>query len=133
MKKLISILCLAMVVAVLPACTKKYITPNPNKTIVFDVPNSSWVLSTNGKSYYSVIDVPEIDNYFNNYGGVLVYFSFDNGTLYEQIPQVYDGVAYSYTHENGAIVLYAQTPDGVTPIKPASAKLKLLLIESDEI
>lgn len=134
MKKLISILCLAMVVAVLPACTKKYITPNPNRTIKFDVPSSSWVLSNDGRSYYSVIDVPEIDDYFNENGGVLVYFSFDNdGVVYEQIPQVYDGVAYSYTHNNGAIVLYAQTPDGVTPVRPASAKLKLLLIDSDEI
>ena len=133
MKKLLSILCLAVVVAIFPGCTKKYITPNPNRTITFDVPNSSWVLSSDGRSYYSVVDVPEIDSYFNDNGGVLVYFSFDNGTLYEQIPQVYDGIAYSYTHEDGAIVLYAQTPDGVTPIKPISSKLKLLLINSDPV
>src|SRR5215217_3823573 len=93
MKKLLSILCLAMVVAIFPGCTKKYITPNPNRTIVFNVPNSSWVLSNDGRSYYSVLDAPEIDSYFNDNGGVLVYFSFDNGTLYEQIPQVYDGIA----------------------------------------
>ena len=132
MKKLLSILCLAVVVAIFPGCTKKYITPNPNRTITFDVPNSSWVLSSDGRSYYSVVDVPEIDSYFNEYGGVLVYYSFTNG-VYEQIPQVYDGIAYSYTHENGTIVLYAQTPDGVTPIKPISSKLKLLLLESDPI
>ena len=132
MKKLLSILCLAVVVAIFPGCTKKYITPNPNRTVTFDVPNSSWVLSNDGRSYYSVLDVPEIDSYFNEYGGVLVYYSFTNG-VYEQIPQVYDGIAYSYTHENGTIVLYAQTPDGVTPIKPISSKLKLLLLESDPI
>ena len=132
MKKLLSILCLAVVVAIFPGCTKKYITPNPNRTITFDVPNSSWVLSSDGRSYYSVVDVPEIDSYFNDYGGVLVYYSFTNG-VYEQIPQVYDGIAYSYTHEQGTIVLYAQTPDGVTPIKPISSKLKLLLIDSDPI
>lgn len=132
MKKLLSILCLAVLVAIFPGCTKKYITPNPNRTIVFDVPNSSWVLSSDGRSYYSVVDVPEIDSYFNDYGGVLVYYSFTNG-VYEQIPQVYDGIAYSYTHEKGTIVLYAQTPDGVTPVKPISSKLKLLLIESDPI
>jgi len=132
MKKLLSILCLAVVVAIFPGCTKKYVTPNPNRTIVFDVPNSSWVLSSDGRSYYSVVDVPEIDSYFNEYGGVLVYYSFSNG-VYEQIPQVYDGIAYSYTHEKGTIVLYAQTPDGVTPIKPISSKLKLLLIDSDPI
>ena len=63
-----------------------------------------------------LLDTPEIDNYFNDYGGVLVYFSFTNG-VYEQVPEVFDGVSYSYI-TRGAIVLYAQTPDGVTPIKP---------------
>jgi hypothetical protein len=93
---------------------------------------SSWVLSTDGRSYYSVIDdLPEIDSYFNDYGGVLVYFSFNQG-VYEQIPYTYNNVAYSYTHEKGAIVLYAQTPNGVTPIKPAALKVKLLLLTSEE-
>jgi hypothetical protein len=131
MKKILSILFLAMLVAVLPACTKKYITPNPNKTIFINVPSSSWVLSNDGRSYYSVISAPEIDSYFNDYGGVLVYFSFTNA-VYEQIPQVYDGVAYSYTHNKGSVVLYAQTPDGVTPIKPATLVMKLLLLTSEE-
>ena len=129
MKKLLSILCLAVMVAVLPACTKKYITPNPNRTIIFDVPSSSWTLSTDGHSYYSVIDVPEIDSYFNDYGGVLVYFSFTNG-VYEQVPEVYNGISYSYTHNKGSVVLYAQSPDGNTPIKPDPLTLKLLLLTS---
>jgi hypothetical protein len=131
MKKLISILCVAMVVIGLSSCTKKYILPNPNQTIIFDVPVSSWVLSTDGKSYYSVLSTPEIDSYFNDNGGVLVYFSFTDG-VYEQVPEVYNGVSYSYTHNKGSIVLYAQTPDGTTPIKPDPLTLKLLLLSSDQ-
>ena len=131
MKKLLSILSFAMVVLVLSSCTKKYITPNPNQTIIFDVPSSSWTLSTDGKSYYSVLNTPEIDDYFNKYGGVLVYFSFNPG-VYEQIPEVYNGISYSYTHNKGSLVLYAQSPDGNTPIKPDALVLKLLLINSSQ-
>ena len=129
MKKLLSILSFAMVVLVLSSCTKKYITPNPNQTILIDIAQSKWALSTDGKSYYYVVDAPEIDSYFNDNGGVLVYFSFTKG-VYEQIPEVYNGISYSYTHNKGSLVLYAQSPDGNTPIKPDPLTLKLLLLSS---
>ena len=131
MKRILSILCLAMIVIGLSSCKKTYITPNPNQTILFDVPVSSWVLSTDGRSYYAVLTTPEIDNYFNDNGGVLVYFSFNKG-VYEQVPYVYNNVSYSYTHNQGSVVLYAQTPNGVTPIKPDAMTLKLLLLNSEQ-
>ncbi|MDB5111214.1 MAG: hypothetical protein JWR67_2328, partial [Mucilaginibacter sp.] len=93
MKKLLSILCFATVIIAFSSCTKKYVTPNPNSSVIFSVPSNSWKLSTDGKSYYSVISTPEIDSYFNSYGGVLAYFSFDKGNVYEQIPEVYNGVS----------------------------------------
>lgn len=130
MKKILSILFIAVVAIGLSSCKKTYITPNPNRTIIYDVPVSSWVLSTDGKSYYSVLDdLPEIDSYFNENGGVLVYFNFNQG-VYEQAPYTFNNVAYSYTHETGNIVLYAQTSNGVTPIKPDAMKVKILLIDS---
>lgn len=130
MKKILSILFIAVVAIGLSSCKKTYITPNPNRTIIYDVPVSSWVLSTDGKSYYSVLDdLPEIDSYFNENGGVLVYFNFNQG-VYEQAPYTFNNVAYSYTHETGNIVLYAQTSNGVTPVKPDAMKVKILLIDS---
>lgn len=132
MKKILSILFIAVVAIGLSSCKKTYITPNPNRTIIYDVPVSSWVLSNDGKSYYAVLDdLPEIDSYFNENGGVLIYFNFNQG-VYEQAPYTFNNVAYSYTHETGAIVLYAQTPNGVTPIKPDAMKVKILLIDSDQ-
>ena len=133
MKKILSILFIAVVAIGLSSCKKTYITPNPNRTIIYDVPVSSWVLSDDGKSYFSVLDdLPEIDSYLNENGGVLVYFNFDKG-VYEQIPYTYNGVSYSYTHETGNIVIYAQTSNGVTPVKPNALKVKILLIDSDEV
>jgi hypothetical protein len=131
MKKVLSIVCFAIIALTFSSCKKEYITQaSPNKTIVFNVPSSSWSLSTDGKSYSSVISTPEIDSYFNDYGGVLAYFSFTTG-VYEQIPEVYNGVSYSYTHNAGSVVLYAQSYDGGTPIKPTALTLKLLLLPSN--
>jgi len=129
MKKILSIFCLAIVVMA-SSCKKEYITNvTPNQTVLFNVPTTAWTLSTDGKSYYAVISTPEIDSYFNNYGGVLAYFSFTS-TVFEQIPEVYNGVSYSYTHNPGSLVLYAQSYDGTTPIVPAALVLKLVLIPS---
>ncbi len=133
MKKILSILFIAVIAIGLSSCKKTYITPNPNRTIIYDVPTSSWVLSDDGRSYYAILDdLPEIDNYFNENGGVLIYFNFNKG-VYEQAPYTFNNVAYSYTHETGNIVLYAQTPNGVTPVLPDAMKVKIILIDSDEV
>ncbi len=132
MKKILSILFIAVVAIGLSSCKKTYITPNPNRTIIYDVPTSSWVLSSDGKSYYAILDdLPEIDSYFNENGGVLIYFNFNQG-VYEQAPYTFNNVAYSYTHETGNIVLYAQTPNGVTPVLPDAMKVKIILIDSEQ-
>ena len=130
MKKVLSILCLVLVTMAFSSCKKEYVTNVvPNQTILFNVPTTAWTLSTDGKSYYTVISTPEIDSYFNNYGGVLAYFSFTTG-VFEQIPEVYNGVSYSYTHNAGSVVLYAQSYDGITPVIPPTLVFKLLLLPS---
>jgi len=130
MKKILSIVC-AVVLFTASSCTKQYVTPNPNETILINVASSSWTTSDGGKTYSSVINTPEIDSYFNDHGGVLAYFSFTNG-VYEQIPEVYQGVSFSYTHNQGSLALYAQSADGVTPTTaPANMTLKLVLINSN--
>jgi hypothetical protein len=130
MKRTLSIIGCVIVLAA-SSCTKKYITPNPNQTILLTVKSTDWTTTDGGKTYSAVIDAPEIDSYFNDHGGVLVYFSFTNG-VYEQVPEVYQGLAYSYTHNTGSLALYAQSSDGVTPItRPDDTVVKLLLINSN--
>ena len=82
MKKILSIVCVIVAIAA-SSCTKQYITPNPNQSMLINVASSTWTTTDGGKTYQSVINSPEIDNYFNNHGGVLVYFSFTNG-VYER-------------------------------------------------
>ncbi|MDB5132106.1 MAG: hypothetical protein JWR02_1855 [Mucilaginibacter sp.] len=130
MKRILSIMCAVVVIAA-SSCTKQYVTPNPNQTILIPVASTSWTTTDGGKTYSSVVSMPEIDSYFNNHGGVLVYFSFTTG-VYEQIPEVYQGVSFSYTHNQGSLALYAQASDGVTVIQPPSnLTMKLLLIASN--
>jgi hypothetical protein len=132
MKKFFSIACLVLIVAALSSCTKKYITEaTPNQTYFVTVPAANWVQTTDGKSDSVSIKAPAIDNYFNDHGATLVYFSFYKG-VYEQIPEVYNNVAYSYIHYPGNLVLYAQPPGGGTPVKPTSdITIKLVLVDSN--
>jgi len=123
------ILLFALFIIVLSSgCKKEQIVPN--RTILTTLNSGNWIKLDGGRSYTASINMPEIDNYFNDYGGVLVYVSFEAGT-YEQIPQVYNGVSYSYLTRTGQIVIEIQSSDGlafVTP--PGSMKVKIVLVES---
>jgi hypothetical protein len=111
------------------SCTKNtYVVPN--QTILTTISGSSWTSSDGGKTFSTSISVPEIDNYFNDHGGVLIYISFGGG-VYEQIPEVYDGIAFSYTHTPGAIEMDIQSSDGISPITPpGNMSVKIVLVES---
>ena len=131
MKRILSIIGCVIVLAA-SSCTKKYITPNPNQTVLINVNSTDWTTTDGGKTYSAVIDAPEIDSYFNDNGGVLLYLSFTDG-VYEQIPEVYQGISFSYTHNTGSIALYAQSATGTAVIsRPDAAVLKLLLIDSSQ-
>jgi len=130
MKKILSVVCVIVAFAA-SSCTKQYITPNPNQSMLINVASSTWTTTDGGKTYQSVINSPEIDSYFNDHGGVLVYFAFTSG-VYEQVPEVYQGISFSYTYNQGSLALYAQASDGVTVIQPpADLVMKLVLIPSN--
>jgi hypothetical protein len=127
MKRSLIFICLCFIF-LSSACKKEAIVPN--RTINTTINSGSWIKLNSGRTYTTSIDMPEIDNYFNDRGGVLVYISFEKGS-YEQIPQVYNGVSYSYVTRAGQIVLEIQSSDGVgTVTPPGSLTAKIVLIES---
>lgn len=127
MKKSLPLLAIVLLVFTI-GCKKEQIVPN--RTIHTTLTASNWIKLDGGRAYTASISMPEIDNYFNDNGGVLVYLSFENGT-YEQVPQVYNGVSYSYLTRTGQIVLEIQSFDGIGVISPpGSVKVKIVLIES---
>jgi hypothetical protein len=132
MKKYLSIAFVVLAVAVLSSCRKEYITQaSPNQTYSTTIQVSDWAQTTDGKSDSVSIKAPAITNFFDNNGATLVYFSYYAG-VYEQIPEVYNNVSYSYIHYPGNLVLYAQPPGGGTPVKPTSPiTVKLVLVSSN--
>ena len=131
MKKLLSIVCCSIILLSVSSCTKKYITPNPNETIIFDVPASGWAISdpTTGLSYSTSLDVPDINGDFAQFGGVIVSISYDGGDTYEQLPEVYNNTSFSYTYNKGNVTIYAQNSDGSAAVKPTDPiKVKVILV-----
>ncbi|WP_295714912.1 hypothetical protein [Mucilaginibacter sp.] len=137
MKKILTLICCTVLIAA-TSCTKKYITPSANVTAIYTVKGTTgWKLSTDDNvSYTSELgkdgDLPELDTYAQENGGVLVYISYNNGTTYEAIPQAYAGISYSYITSVGRIVLYAQGVNGTKlPTAPADdIKVKVVLVDS---
>ena len=134
MKKLLSILCCSVILLTVSSCTKQYITPNPNKTIIRDLASSAWTLTDPinvGVSYQASIDVP-IDNTSAQLDGVVVSISYDGGNTYEQVPEVYNNVSYSYTYNQGNVTLYAQSPTGGLPSSvPDPITVKIVVVYSN--
>lgn len=131
MKKILTIVSCVMVLFTISSCTKKYITPNPNVSEIFTVAPTDWTLYSDGKSYQAPISVSDISTDFANFGGVIVAISYSDG-VYEQIPEVYNGTAFSYTYNNGNVTIYAQSSDGNTPVQPTQPiNVKVTLIATN--
>jgi hypothetical protein len=111
------------------SCTKRYDVV-PNETVYADLKTTDWTASDS--DYTATINTPQIDNYFNQHGGVIVYFTFDGGKSFEQIPEVYNGISFSYTYTAGGIELYAQNADGTKPTSaPTALTAKIVLVDSN--
>ena len=135
MKKILTIFSCAVLFA-LSSCTKQYVTPGTtNQTFYADVATTAWTLYTDNsgnKSYTAPINISALDPNFASIGGVIVAISYDGGNTYEQLPEVYDNLSYSYTYNAGNISLYAQSADGTTAIQPTNAiKVKIILVDSN--
>jgi hypothetical protein len=135
MKKTLTILSCVILFAA-SSCTKQYVNPGTtNQTVYADLATSDWTLYTdnNGKTSYSAsISASIIDANFAQVGGIIVAISYDGGNTYEQLPEVYNGISYSYTYNAGNVSLYAQSADGTTAVQPTAAiKVKIILVDSN--
>lgn len=129
MNKPLTFLLLSLII-VFSSCQKnEYIVPN--RTIVTQINGVDWRSNDGGRTFVTRIDMPEIDNYFNENGAAIVFVSF--GTVeYEQIPQVFDGVSYRYTTRPGeiAITIENATGEGIVKAPRGPMDVKIILIDS---
>jgi len=113
------------------SCTKRYDAVVPNLTVIRNVKTTDWAVTADGRADSVSLPAKQIGNYFNQQGAVLVYFSFFNG-VYEQIPEVYNNVSYSYYNNSGNLVLYSQDAGGTTPYLPTQdITVKLVLVAAN--
>ncbi|MGZ3891613.1 MAG: hypothetical protein ACXVI9_14000 [Mucilaginibacter sp.] len=132
MKRILTIVSCVMVLFTISSCTKQYITPNNTESVYATLAPTDWSLYTvDNKSYMASIDVADIDHNLANTGAVIVAISYADG-VYEQLPEVYSGTAFSYTYNNGNVTIFAQSADGTTPIAPTQTiKVKITLIATN--
>ncbi|QEM08497.1 hypothetical protein [Mucilaginibacter rubeus] len=127
MKKILTLICCTIVLAA-TSCKKEYVTTSPSATTIFDT-TPNFVLDNSINGYTTTLAVPEITDYYNNHGAVLVYIE-DNGT-YEQLPDVYGGISYRFVYTKGTLYIDAQNADGSVPTGPGipgPLKLKIVLV-----
>ncbi|RCH55462.1 hypothetical protein DJ568_06090 [Mucilaginibacter hurinus] len=133
MKKILTLVLLIGVAVVSSSCRKEITqVVQPNQTIHFTVNANDWELGNDDYTYSVTLDIPEIDNYFQENGAVLVYISSDGGSTYEQVPEVYNGQAFSFSHTRGGIQIDSQPYDGQTPAldNPGGMLVKVVLVDS---
>ena len=137
MKKILSILCGAVILMTVSSCTKQYVAPaTTNETIIAPVASSDWESysdSVSGAVAYSAdITVADLSSDFAKFGGVIVAISYDGGNTYEQLPEVFNDLSFSYTYNNGHVTIYAQSADGSLAKKPTDdIKVKIILVDSN--
>ena len=129
MKKILTLICCTIVLAA-TSCKKEYVTAAPSATTIFDTLPEFVLDNTNNDNsihgYTSTLNVPEITDYYDNHGAVLVYL--DNDGTYEQLPNVYGGVSFRAEYGKGVLYIDAQNANGTVPDKPAARKVKIVLI-----
>jgi len=135
MKKVLTILTCVILLAA-SSCTKQYISPaTTNQSIYANVATTDWTLYTDNsgsKSYEVPIKVDLVDHTFAQIGGIIVAISYDGGATYEQLPEVYANLSYSYTYTAGNVTLFAQSADGTAAVQPTlPIKVKIILVDSN--
>jgi hypothetical protein len=114
------------------ACKKTvYNTVNQVLSATYSIKSTDWSTTDNSHSYVVNLTVPEVDDKVVADGGVVVYLSFDNGTTFESLPEVFDGVAYGTYHQNGAVSIdlsSAVDPTNNTVSAPTTTLLAKVVI-----
>jgi hypothetical protein len=135
MKRILTFALFLGVVLLASSCRKEVTQViQPNQTVVIPVNSADWTYDEDLNSWYVNLTMPEIDDYIQENGGVLIYMNRE-GNGYEQVPFLYDQITYSYVTYARGIQLLAQYYDAnadsaPTPPRPSSSTLKVVIIDS---
>ena len=114
------------------SCTKQYNQVVPNQTLTADLASSDWTTDDNGLNYTTTVDPPKGGDFGSSSDGILIYLTVDGGKTYEQVPEVYNNVSYTYTNDGGVVTLYAQSANGAETIPvPPPLGVKIIVVPSN--
>jgi hypothetical protein len=132
MKKLLSILCVSIIAMTAASCKKDTIVqPNNNRTYIQQVLTEKWS-NYNSTTLSADLTLPELNDVSNENDAVLVYIAYGKDAPWEQIPEVFDGQAFSFTHNPGHVTLYTQnSTGGGAPTPPDDIYVKIVVVESN--
>lgn len=133
MKKLLSILCVSIIALTAASCKKETIVQGNTNQTIYATNVRNWTLVADGGGAYVVdIDVPKLDKAYSENGAVLVYITPTGSTEWEQLPEVFNGNSFSFTHDVGRVSIFTQRATGTgTPVLPAPIDVKIVLIDSN--
>jgi len=98
---------------------------------IYQLNANGWASTDGNHSFSTTLPIAELDDIIQQHGGVIVYLSFDNGTNYEALPEVFNGIAYGATHATGAVTIDLFAVDGSTITAPGGTILaKVILIDA---
>ena len=132
MKKfLLALLIGTATVAVSSSCTKEYYTDPATYTQVLDVYDADWVLESDNRIFVE-LNVPDLSDYYVDYGVVNVSLSFDDVATYDAIPATIGAISYNYNYTTGRVTIYAEDPisGDVTIDPPSKMTVKISLTEA---
>ena len=134
-KKLIGACLLLATLFAFPACKKEYYsTVNQAFSAIYTIQSGDWKPITGANGYATSLNVPELTKDFVGDGAVLVYLSFDAGTTYEAIPEVFNGIAYGTYHGKGYVGIDLRRVDGGPVTAPGGGiKAKVILVYTEPL
>ncbi|HXB29822.1 MAG TPA: hypothetical protein VNW49_08390 [Puia sp.] len=124
-------------------CTKTTVQQvNQVFSAVYTVQANQWALGADPDSttfYYTSLSVPELTQAIDLNGGVLVYLSFDDPSssnpTYEQMPEVFNGIAYGAIHTTGSVTIDLRAADGSNAPGPITGPtmIKVILLDAQAL
>jgi hypothetical protein len=129
---------IGLVILAFTSCKKTVtqVQPPVNQAFsaTYSLTTASWTTSDNNLSFFTNLNVPELDATIVQSGGVLVYLSFDNGSTFEAIPEVFNGIAYGAVHIRQSITIDLHAVDGSAITAPTGTILaKVILINAEPL
>jgi len=134
MKKILSIICVAILAVTVSSCKKETIVQGGNtNTTVYRTNVSNWSLEPDGGGAYIMdLNIPELDKEYSENGAVLVYIAQPGSSEWEAIGNTFGNKSYSFTHDVGRVSIYAQNGSGTgSGTLPGPIDVKIVLIDSN--